>query len=66
MARPEPESNQAEFASDLGWHPGLWPYRFVRSGTEWELLRKERNGDGDVTAVHYTARDGRRLIVFND
>ena len=54
-------------ASEMELPAGRFPYRFTHGGIEWELIKRERDGDGDLVAVHYDSRTpGQRLIVLND
>ena len=55
----------AEFASDIGLAPGIWPRTIVYIGKEFDLYFVEHDAEGDVTFALYK-NDKTLLRVFND
>jgi hypothetical protein len=55
-------------ASGLGLRPGHWPKDLQLEGLNWEFIRYERSGEGEVTAAVYCDVRTRlkRLVILND
>lgn len=50
-------------ASELGWPPGQWPYRFTREGVSFIL----NAWDDSLTHTYLAEHDPtKKVVVFND
>jgi len=50
-------------ASEMGWPPGQWPYRFTREGVQFVMADWDEHGTHTYHAEHDHTK---KVVVFND